>query len=474
MSAVEDHAPGEAVTAKSSHSRRWAPAVAFAATLLLTAAVALIQAEKPFYYDSGNYWLLGQMFVKHGSFSLLNFGTPFWGYLLPLIDHALRGTAELFSWRASTSVKLFNALLFAGIGAVLAPRLAEMCWPQRRWGIVRRLSLVAVLIIFWSGYLNFPLSDFPALAMVLLAFVTLARPLSPSWMLVGGAAAAAAIDIRPAYELVAPAMLVLAMWLWLAEGTRDRSSIIHRAVCLAALLLGFIVVSLPQSLSDHRYFHTWNFVPGAPGHLEGLTLTKGLGIQRYETFVGAGHNPQLLANDQAGLDLLAHLPGGIVTGPRQYLELIAEHPLVMGGVLGRHLINGLDQRYSTPYIEHLDTGSHRLLRIGGFLLVFLALLRVLWPAARRRLGLARWRYPVALLICAAASLPASMETRYLLPVYLLSAVLTLVPGWPSPIAAHRAGVRRYQTLGAILVGYLLFMALVWQVTSSTSSHLHFV
>jgi hypothetical protein len=474
MSADEDQGGDVGIAAVASPPRWYVPTIAFGISLLGAAAVALLQGAKPFYYDSGNYWLLGQMFVKHGSFSLLNFDTPFWGYLLPLIDHGLRGTADAIGWRSSTSAKLFNALLFAAIGAVLASRLAEMCWPQRRWGIIRRLALVAVLIIFWSGYLNFPLSDFPALTMVLLALVTLARPLSPAWMLLGGAAAAAAIDIRPAYELLAPTMLVLATWLWLEQRSRDRRSILKRALCLGALLLGFVIVSLPQSLSAHRYFHTWSFVPGAPGHLESLTLTKGLGIQRYETFVGPGRNPQLLADDQAGLRLLAQLPGRIVTGPGQYLELIVKHPLVMGGVLARHLINGLDQRYSTPYIEHLDTGSHRLLRVGGFLLVFLALLRVLWPAARRGLGSARWRYAVVLVLCASASIPASTETRYLLPIYVLSAALALTPGWPSPIAAHETGLRRYQTLGRILLGYLVFMVLVWQITSTTSSHLHFV
>src|SRR5438309_9661218 len=106
----------------------------------------------------------------------------------------------------------------------------------------------------------------------------------------------------------------------------------------------------------------------------------------------------------------------------------------MGGLLARRPINGLDQRYSTPYIEHLDTGSHRLLRLGGFLLVFLALLRVLWPAARRGLGSGRWRYAVVLLLCASASVPASMETRYLLPISVLSAALFLTPGCASPVA----------------------------------------
>ncbi|HEY4810622.1 MAG TPA: hypothetical protein VIH71_06135, partial [Solirubrobacteraceae bacterium] len=96
-------------------------------------AIALLQGAKPFYYDSLNYWMLGKSFTLHGKFSLLNFSDPLRGYLLPLIDHGLQGVAAAFRWRASTAAKIFNAFALALIGAVLAPRLAEMSWPEQRW-----------------------------------------------------------------------------------------------------------------------------------------------------------------------------------------------------------------------------------------------------------------------------------------------------------------------------------------------------
>jgi len=146
----------------------------------------------------------------------------------------------------------------------------------------------------------------------------------------------------------------------------------------------------------------------------------------------------------------------------------------MVSLLARHLINGLDARYDTAYVEHLETGANRWRRLAGFLLVFLALVRLLWPAARQRLGPARWRYPIALLLCIATSVPTHMETRYLLPAYLLSYILVLIPGWPNPIGPSEAGVRRFRTVAILAVSYLAFMAVIWHVISATTRQLHIV
>jgi hypothetical protein len=452
-------------------SRQGGAATAFAAAFVAVLAVALLQGAKPFYYDSLNYWMLGETFTVHGSFSLLNFSSPLRGYLLPLIDHGLQRTAVAFGWGTSTSAKIFNVFVFALIGAVLAPKLAEISWSDKHWTMWRRLAPVPLLLVFWSGFLNFPLSDFPALMMVLIALVSIACYPKPGWVLLAGLATGAAIDMRPAYVLLAPIVVVLAVWRYVE--LRNDIDIRRQVLCLVLLVTGFLGVSLPQSLSVHHYYDTWSFVPGTAAHLESFQLTEGLIIQRVGGYVGTGHPPLMLYEDPAGAALLNRQTGHTITGLGQYFHLIVDHPVTMGGVLGRHLINGLDQRYSTPYVEHLDTGSHRWLRLASFLLVFLALLRVVWPAARHGLGSARWRYPVALLLCCITTLPTAMETRFLLPVYLLSYILVLAPGWPNPIGAANMGFRRFLTPAVIIFACLVFMAITWHVASGASDHFHF-
>jgi hypothetical protein len=438
-----------------------------------TVLVALLQARKAFYYDSGVYWSLNQSFIKGGHFSLLNFNSPLRGYLLPLINRGLHEIAVALEWRGSTVVKLFNALMFSLIAAVLAPRLAELAWPAQRWCIPRRIALAALLLLFWSGFLAFPLSDFPALTMAMLALVSTYRYDAPGWMILGGLACGAAIDMRPSYLLLAPILLVLIAWRWTEGHREEHASLPRRSLCVGIFIAGLLVVSLPQSLSSHRHHHTWSFIPGAADHLTSAQLSDGLFLQRYDTYVGPGHPPQMNYLDEAGYLLLIKQKNHLVSSASQYLGLLFSHPGTVLDSLGYHIVNGLDQRYTTPYIERVDTGGHRWLRLAGFLLVFLALVRVLWPAARRRLGPARWRYPVALMLCCLTSVPSAVETRYMLPVYVLGYILVLAPGWPNPLGPAAEGIRRYRVLALLGVGYLLFMALVWHIASDASKHLIF-
>lgn len=444
--------------------------VAFGVTLM----VALGQGLKPFYYDSGQYWGLGETFTVNGHFSLLNFDSQGRGYVLPLIDRELNAIAEGLGWNPSSLVKLFNALIFTLIGAVLAPRLAELAWPEHPWGPVQRLVLVALLLIYWRGAMSFPLSDFPALAMAVLALVAITHQDTSGWMLMAGVAGGLALDMRASYLLLEPILAVLVLWAWLGQSGTRRASTGRRALCAALLVVGFAAVSLPQSLASHRHGRSWSFVPGATISLSSQYLTPGLANQRYDTYVGTGEaGPSMTYGDRSGTRLLDTLKNRQVSSSSQYARLILSHPLAMAGLFARHLIDGLDARYSTPYIEHREPGSRRWLRIAGFLIVFLALARVLWPAARRRLGPARWRYPVALLLCSATSVPTTVETRYMLPVYLFSYITVLTPGWPSPIGPADAGLRRFRTLAILVAASVAFMAIVWHVTGVAGSQLYF-
>jgi hypothetical protein len=444
---------------------------AFAVALAGALAVALAQGPKHFYYDSGGYWALGETFFSHGHFSLTNFDSPLRGYMLPLIDHGLHRLAVGVGWRGSTSVKLFNASLFALIGAVLVPLLATAIWPAQRWNAPRRLLVVALLLVFWSGYLDYPLSDFPALAMALVAILAATRPFAARWTLLAGVATAAAIDMRPSYLLLAPIVFGLEAWRWLERRRDPGCSATRAALCLGLGFAGFAVVSLPQSLSAHRHFGTYSFIPGSPRNLEATQLTEGMALQLYDTFVGPGSRPQMDYVDESGARLLSEQPKREVKGMGQYLGLVVAHPLTFAGLFARHAINGLDVRYSTPYVGRLR--ENWWLRIGGFLLVLLAALRVLWPTARRNLGTASWRYFGALPICCATALPAAVETRYLLPAFALSYMVVLAPGWRSTIAAARTSANRHLLVGATVSACFLFTLVVWHVTSGATHSLRF-
>jgi hypothetical protein len=456
-------------------SRRWrGPAVtAFGVAFAVTLLVGLLQGTRTFYGDSGQYWTLGDSFTHFGHFSLLNFEDPVRGYGLPLVLYGLKTVDEGVHWSSSSVVTIFNALVFVLIGTILAPRFAEAAWPQRRWGFGRRVALTALLLVFWSGNLNYPLTDFPGLAMALLALVAIAQPDSPGWMLTAGVAGGIAINLRPAYLLFVPMFAVIIAWTWFEQRAAPHASLARRALCACLLVAGFAIASLPQSLSAHRYHGTWSFIPGASINLEEEKLTAGLSSQRYDTYEGPRGPSAIVYGDATGQRLLEQQPEGKINGLSQYVGLIASHPTVMVPLFTRHIVNGLDARYSTIYVEHYDSGGRTWLRLAGFLLVFLALARVLWPSARRALGPARWRYPFALLLCSLTSVATEIETRYMLPVYLLCYILALAPGWPNPLGPAEDGLRRFRTPAVLAVACLAFMAIVWHMVSAVHGHVVF-
>jgi 4-amino-4-deoxy-L-arabinose transferase-like glycosyltransferase len=430
------------------------------------------QSPKPFYYDSRLYWWQGTSFDVTGRFSLLNFNSPLRGYFLPLVNRELRAIADALSWNHSSLAKLFNVLIFSLIATVLVPRLAELTWPDRPWGLARRLALAAILILLWGGYLAFPLSDFPAVAAVLLALVAAARSDSLLWMLTAGIACGIAIDMRPAYLLLAPILAVMVLMDWWRDSSRGRRANVRRALCVGLALLGFAAVSVPQSLATHRHFGTWSFIPGSAAGLASLQYTDGMRLQLYNTYVGTGEpGPQMNYIDATGTRLLEQ-DGGTIQSTSQYVKLIASHPLAMLGLFARHLINGLDHRYNTPYVEHLP-GSDAWMRIAGFAFVFLALMRVAWPATRRRLGVAHWRYQVALLASGITAIVSAVETRFMLPAALVSYMLVLTPGWSGSIRAAPFRLRRSLALALPLLFLAAFIVIVLSVVNGATRQLRF-
>ncbi|HEU4945091.1 MAG TPA: hypothetical protein VFT10_08005 [Solirubrobacterales bacterium] len=455
---------------------RRAPApTAFAIALAIALAVALAQGARWFHYDSGGYWYLSETFVRDGHFSLYNFeNNGMRGYAQPLLYWALRNFGELLGTTDSLAVRVFNAAGFALIATVLAPRLAAIAWPQTDWNVTRRLVLAALLLAFWSGYMAYPLSDFPALGLGLLALIGVSRAESPAWLLTAGLAAGLAINIRPSYALLAPVLVALLVWSWLER--RDREPLLskRRTLTGAALLLGLAAVAIPQSALQQRDFGGLSPLPGS-SNLTQYQYKLGLELQRYETYLRGKGTLEYV--EPRIVEIADEVNSGSV-GAATYLKIVVEHPIAMGGLFLRHIVNGFDQRYTTPYIEVLETERgdfsstwHLLLRILGFVLVFLALLRVVWPAARRSLGPAQWRWPLALLVISLTAIPSAMDTRYVLPAYLVVWLLAVAPGWRRALAETRAGPHARQALALGLAAAAFYAVVVFSIVSETTDNL---
>ena len=61
--------------------------------------------------------------------------------------------------------------------------------------------------------------------------------------------------------------------------------------------------------------------------------------------------------DESGKRLLAQQPGDTVKSMSQYVSLIVSRPTIMIPLLVRHVIDGLDVRYTTIYVERFASGG---------------------------------------------------------------------------------------------------------------------
>lgn len=456
------HRPSAAPSLSTPSRRLGSTSAAFGLSLAGATLIGLLQGVKPFYGDSLGYWQLAETFTHNGHFSLMNYENDLRGFVVPLFTYVLRLIAQADQASQSAVVTCSMALLFALIGAVVAPLLAEAIWPERRWGFGRRVALTALLLVFWAGNLNYPLSDFPGLAMALLALAAVARSDSPVWMLTAGVAGAAAINTRPAYVLLAPMLVGIVGLTWFRHRGSPGISWTRRGLCTGLFLAGFAAVTLPQALMLHNHYGIWRLYPGTDTEASSV-LSLGMKYERLDSYEGPGGPSQILYGYGPGTQLLAAQPGAEIKSSSQYVGLFFSHPTVMATILTQHFVNGFDVRYNSIYVERLASGGRLWLRLAGFLLAFMALVRLLWGSARRGLGQARWLYVLALFLCCLPALASHTETRYMLPIYLLSYMLVLTPGWPNPIDTTKTGLMRWRTPAALSTAYLIFMVAVWHV-----------
>ncbi|MGY3087511.1 hypothetical protein ACVWYF_000537 [Hymenobacter sp. UYAg731] len=420
-----------------------------------------------FRFDAAEYWELSLKFTQKGGFSLLAFDAPLRGYLGPLLVLPARLLCHFTGWSMLTGAQVLGAGWAAVLFGVAVPQL----WAQatgRALSGSRWLVLLGLTFIFWRDYFNFTLSDMPAMALLLLGLAALARR-GWGWAAVAGLLLAAAINIRPIYLASAPGLL----WLLLKNSQPAASSSIWRRG--AALAAGLALVWLPQLLINLRHFQTPTplvlaRLPGtAPLYLK--QLTWGTAFQRYESSLIPESFRSLVYADSAGQRTLTSEPGHRFGSYGQYVQFALRQPIATGGRYLRHLFNGLDIWFPTPYPRQLHPPGQAALRLLNYVLLGLGTWLALsaWRKNRR----AAWKSVVvgtllALLLPCLLVLPTLVETRFLLPLHLL--VLTLVATMWQPGAGWRglgAPVRRVAFM-AVAVGWLWGC---WHLSEATAGQL---
>ena len=442
------------------------------AALALYAAYLPLSGYGPgqFRFDAAEYWELSLKFTPPGGFSLLAFDEPLRGYLGPLLVLPARLLCHFTGWSMLTGARVLGAgwaaLLFGVAIPVLWVRAGGRALSGGRW-----LGLLGLGFLFWRDYFNFTLSDMPALTLLGLGLAALGRR-GWAWAGLAGLLLAASINIRPVYAAALPG----ALWL-LAAGVRHlRSQDFAKSV--AAVVAGAALVLLPQLLINQRHFgQNSPLVLARRTGQEPLyrrQLAWGTAFQRYETSLVPAIPRSLVYADSAGQRALALVPNGRFGSYEAFLRFLARHPVSSAARYARHLFNGLDIRYPTPYPTRLHPPGQIGLRLLNYALLGLGLglAWARWPATR---GPAPpTDAPVtslpaavlcALLLPCLLALPTLMECRFLLPLHLL--LLTGIAATWQPLAWWRslAGTGRRLAVLALATGWLWAC---WQLSEATA------
>ena len=420
-----------------------------------------------FRFDAAEYWELSLKFTQSGGFSLLAFDAPMRGYLGPLLVLPARLLCHFTGWSMLTGAQVLGA----GWAAVLLGVAVPQLWAQatgRALSGGRWLVLLGLSFVFWRDYFNFTLTDMPALALLLLSLAALARR-GWGWAAVAGLLLAAAVNIRPIYLASVPGVLWL---LWKNTQPAPSSSIWRSGAALAA---GLALVWLPQFLLNLQHFQqpTPLVLAGQPGTapLYLKQLTWGTAFQRYESSLIPEIPRSLVYADSVGQRVLAAEPGHRFGSYGQYAQFALHQPISTSGRWLRHLFNGLDIRFPTPYPRQLHPPGQAALRLLNYALLGLGIWLAISAGLRNRC-LACSPMAVgslmALLLPCLLVLPTLMESRFLLPLHLL--VLTMVAGTWQPGAWWRElgpPVRRV-ALVAVAAGWLWGC---WQISEATAGQL---
>jgi hypothetical protein len=392
--------------------------LAFAVIFVSMLAYLVQRVDQPYYYDASNYWQLGSSFTASGNFSLLNFAFQLRGYFFPLFLFLLKWKASLLGVDAKLLFAIYSAGLFALLTAHIIPCSLRVIF-QWRTGLAGRLVFALLLFYFWRGHFLYPLTDFPALAILLLGLTSLVHTVrnqaSPFWALLIGLLFGAVINIRPIYQASLLVVLVLALIGWSRSGWK------HLIVRGVLSLVGVALVLLPQF-----WINRVNFNANTPlvlakyygdANLYVAQIFQGMKYQKYETNVG-GEYPtvEMRYSDP----IFEKIPKDLRTewSLQNYMTILRRYPLDVMVSYFKHAFNGLDVLYSTPYLQNVFA-DRTLFSLINYLIWFLCLYYFAQSGFHgtdyvQFLGAAVLLAPVALAI------PTVIEVRFFLPLTILA------------------------------------------------------
>lgn len=371
------------------------------------------KGERQFYFDAAGYWSSAK------SFSLDKYTFALRGYAFPFVCLILRRFSQWFGTDEFVTFWAVSAVSMAVLGTVIVPGLVQSMLPRLKFGWWPVFVFNGLLFLFFGGHANSPLTDIPALGLLLVALWCMISGLR--WSLVGGLALALAISFRPIYFLAVPgAALLIGFRLARSfNARRVRSGFVWSLLLVMGLGIGLA----PQVYINHHNFARWSLLPPTDveykKNLYLFQLETGIVLQRYETNIGTTYpTAGIRFDDRTGKAIVIAEKNAPLNSIGDWLKLWTKYPVSLVAVYSRHLFNGLDVAYPDAYIKDpYQRSFFRSFVNYGLLYLFFSRLGSLLPLLKKN-----WVFLSALcslLLPVAATIPTAIEPRFFLPIYVI-------------------------------------------------------
>ncbi len=457
--------------------------VAFIVIFGTTLGLNLHRNDFKFYFDSAVYWnVLAKAFEDPitGTFSLLNFNSALRGYLLPLILFIIIKFSVILRIRSLFLLEITQSFVFSGLITVIIPYVIKKLFKHelKFWQI---LLFSLLVIFFWQGYFFYPLSDFWALSFLVFGMYLLLYYQSNKWaLLLAGVVFGGAAVIRPSYSITIIFLLFWSAYYFLRYRNQTKRQILANELTIT---IGLAFVFLPQVIINMAQFGMLSPMPLTQVHRNNLflaQLTAGIQVQRYETFVGLKsdypyaiviyldeHGRNIFVRSGYDPDSIFH-PKPKILSLSEYILLTLKHPLDFLMIYFRHLFNGLDVVYNTPYIYDLyeNAGYIRLL---NYSLLFLAILYINKHVKVSSVLSYQFLLLLILVLPSILSIPTGIEVRFLLPLHLISYSITAF--FVLPMFSSFAGKKKISILLKYLPWYSIFIIICFLLSANTFANM---
>lgn len=415
-------------------NRQLKPIITYLVSFFALWFYCMVNSNMPFYHDSLGYWNYGKLFEKDNLFQLTNYDNALRGYLFPLVNYALSKVAVFFNFNEIGLFRFFSSIFYTFTIIKLIPDFFEFLL-KKQISLKMRFIFLMVFFIFWRGYVLYPLTDFFSLA-ALISAILIVNNLnfnSDRWfqLVTTGMLIFTSFNLRPSYVIIIVPFIIYLLYQFLnihkfKISFKNSFYFIRNMILIG---IGICLLSVPQVLINKVNFQINSiFVPMEKFfNGQNLMLSKlklGMTIQKYETYVGSEYDSSVaLLNDTLGLDIINKNGIKEFNSYAEYITLVFQNMFSFSKIYLKHLFNGFDIRYSTPYIVkfHSIIESH-IIQFINFTILFLCLylIRNHLNKIFSRSNIEKYLAIIILLLPCLVSLPTEPEVRFYIPLVLMT------------------------------------------------------